>query len=170
MPQLTKYRLTLQKAEKELHQLQIETDDVLLLTEKSIEVCLSGLAELRKTVATKGFLKEIDEILFFKEIKPKLISHLIYHNSVYKTKNMIRWTGSKVALVELMYALHTSDNFNNGQADVKAIAAYFEKIFDVELGNYYRVYLEMKIPQNSTKFLNSLANSLERRMQEEDEN
>lgn len=85
-------------------------------------------------------------------------------------KNMIRWTGSKVALVELMYALHTSGNFNDGQADVKAIAAYFEKIFDVELGNYYRVYLEMKIRQNSTKFLDSLANSLERRMQEEDEN
>lgn len=73
-------------------------------------------------------------------------------------------------MVELIYALHTSDNFNNCQGDIKAIAAHFEKVFDVELGNYYRVYLEMKILQNSTKFLDSIANSLERRMQEEDEN
>ena len=84
------------------------------------------------------------------------------------SKNMINWTGNKVALIELMYALHTSGQFNNGQADIKAIAAYFEKIFDVELGNYYRVYLEMKIRQSPTKFLDSLSNSLQRRIEEEE--
>lgn len=84
-------------------------------------------------------------------------------------KNMVSWTGSKVALIELMYALHTSGQFNNGQADVKAIAAYFEKIFDIELGNYYRVYLEMKIRQSPTKFIDSLSYSLQRRIEEEDE-
>ncbi|MBX2950067.1 MAG: RteC domain-containing protein [Crocinitomicaceae bacterium] len=99
----------------------------------------------------------------------KLDFQTIEKNNNTVPKNAIRWTGSKVALIELMYALHTSGQFNNGQADVKAIAAYFEKTFDIELGNYYRVYLEMKIRQNSTKFLDALATSLEKRMEEEDE-
>ena len=46
------------------------------------------------------------------------------------------WTGSKVALVELMYALHTEGVFNNGAADLKEIAEYFEHIFDIDLGQY----------------------------------
>ncbi|CAG5083050.1 RteC domain-containing protein [Parvicella tangerina] len=84
-------------------------------------------------------------------------------------KNMMRWTGSKVSLIELMYALHQSGSFNNGQTDIKSIAAYFEKIFDIELGNYYRTYLELRIRHNPTKFLNTLQDSLLRKMEEDDE-
>ncbi|GAA0875205.1 RteC domain-containing protein [Wandonia haliotis] len=84
-------------------------------------------------------------------------------------KNMMRWTGSKVSLIELMYALHQSGSFNNGQTDIKSMAAYLEKIFDIELGNYYRTWLELKIRQNPTKFLDSLADSLNRRIEEDDE-
>lgn len=99
----------------------------------------------------------------------KLDFQTIEKPSDFSTKNMMNWTGNKVALIELMYALHSSGQFNNGQADIKAIAAYFEKVFDVDLGNYYRVYLEMKIRQHPTKFLDSLASSLKRRIEEEDE-
>lgn len=90
-------------------------------------------------------------------------------NSEYVPKNMLRWTGSKVSLIELMYALNESGSFNNSQTDIKAIAAYFEKVFDIELGNYYRVYLEMKIRQYPTKFLDSLTTSLKNRIEEDDE-
>ena len=38
----------------------------------------------------------------------------------------LTWTGSKVALIELIYALHTEGVFNNGAADLKNIAEYFE--------------------------------------------
>lgn len=84
-------------------------------------------------------------------------------------KNMMRWTGSKVSLIELMYALHQSGTFNNGQTDIKSMAAYLEKIFDIELGNYYRTWLELKIRQNPTKFLDALTDSLNRRIEEDDE-
>ncbi|MDD2983896.1 MAG: RteC domain-containing protein [Crocinitomicaceae bacterium] len=280
MPQLTKYRATLLKAETELHQLQIEIDDVLLLAETSIRICLESLAELRKIVVSKRFSSEADEILFFKEIKPKLVSHLIYHNNVYnietnrpngsakikrkyiqaelhKLKNYfyenldfyryyrtgssyldhkyfirgkhdirlnldayvyevdpdfstthdfkistilandllqvhlenelsklglqtenknpdkilkdnIHWTASKVSLTELMYALHQSGVFNHGQSDIKAIATYFETIFDVDLGNYYRTYLELKIRQDRTKFLDSLRENFIRKIEDEE--
>ncbi len=84
-------------------------------------------------------------------------------------KNMMRWTSSKVSLIELMYALHQSGSFNNGQTDIKSIATYFEKIFNIELGNYYRTYLELRIRNNPTKFLDILQDSLLRKMEEDDE-
>lgn len=84
-------------------------------------------------------------------------------------KNMMRWTGSKVSLIELMYALHQSGAFNNGQTDIKGMAAYFEKIFDIELGNYYRTYLELRMRHTPTKYLDTLRESLLRKMEDDDE-
>lgn len=279
LPQLTKYKLVLRKVETELHQLQIDIDDILLLTENCIECCLKSLDELRKKVNKYGFSGSADEITFFKEIKPKLVSRLIYHNSIYKIetnrpngslkikrkyiqielhklknyfyenldfyryyrtgstyldhkyflrkkhdirlnldayvyetdpdfstthdfkistilandllqvylenelnkldfqpakkdfilpKNRLHWTGNKVSLIELMYALYQSSVFNHGQTDIKTIAAYFESVFDVDLGNYYRTYLELKIRQDRTKFLDSLRESFVRKIEDEE--
>lgn len=67
-----------------------------------------------------------------------------------------------------MYALHQSGVFNNGHSDIKAIAAYFENIFDVDLGNYYRTYLELKIRQDRTKFLDSLRENFIRKIEDEE--
>ena len=80
------------------------------------------------------------------------------------------WTGSKVALVELMYALHTEGVFNNGAADLKEIAEYFEHIFEIDLGQYRRVFLEIRARKNDrTKFLTTLNESLQNRMENSDE-
>lgn len=82
MPHLAKYNAILRSAEEDLNQL-IEIDDVLLLAEKSIEICIRKLSELREKVIQAGFKDKEIEITFFKEVKPKLVSHLIYHNSIY---------------------------------------------------------------------------------------
>jgi hypothetical protein len=80
------------------------------------------------------------------------------------------WTGSKVALVELMYALNTEGVFNNGAADLKEIAEYFEHIFEIDLGQYRRVFLEIRARKNDrTKFLTTLNESLQKRMENSDE-
>lgn len=99
----------------------------------------------------------------------KLDFNATSRDSEFIPKNMMRWSGSKVSLIELMYAFHQSGSFNNGQTDIKGMAAYFEKIFDIDLGNYYRTWLELKIRQNPTKFLDSLTDSLIRRIEEDDE-
>lgn len=83
-------------------------------------------------------------------------------------KNSIFWSGSKVGLIELMYALHSSGQLNNGQADIANIAKFFESTFGLDLGNYYRVYLEIKIRQNPTKFLDYLTTSLQKRIEDEE--
>jgi hypothetical protein len=80
------------------------------------------------------------------------------------------WTGSKVALVELMYALHTEGVFNNGAADLKEIAEYFEHVFEIDLGQYRRVFLEIRARKSDkTKFLTTLNEGLLKRMENSDD-
>ena len=80
------------------------------------------------------------------------------------------WTGSKVALIELLYALHTEGVFNNGASDLKDIAEYFENIFNIDLGQYHRAFLEIRMRKSEqTKFLNSLKEKLVKRMENTDD-
>lgn len=79
----------------------------------------------------------------------------------------LQWTSSKVSLVELIYALHSEGAFNQGTADLKEVAEFFERIFHIELGQYHRAYIEMRLRKNErTKFLNSLRERLLRRMED----
>lgn len=81
-----------------------------------------------------------------------------------------KWTGSRVALVELIYALHAEGVFNNGSSDLKDIAGFFESALNVDLGQYHRAFLEIRARKSDrTKFLNSLKETLVRRMDEVDE-
>jgi len=82
----------------------------------------------------------------------------------------LTWTSSKVALIELLYALQTEGVFNNGTADLKEIVENFEKIFNIDLGQFHRVFLEIRIRKSSqTKFLDSLKEVLTKRINSADE-
>jgi len=82
---------------------------------------------------------------------------------------ILKWTESKTALIELIYALHTNKVFNDGKADLNEIAKYFEKIFDIELGDIYRASNEIKNRKiNKTKFLDFLKDNLNKRFEEQD--
>ncbi|UNY98340.1 RteC domain-containing protein [Zhouia spongiae] len=76
------------------------------------------------------------------------------------------WTSNKVDLIELIYALHTSGAINRGTADIKEIALTFETILEMDLGDYYRTYLEIRSRKiRRTKFLDKLKNSLHQHME-----
>jgi Asp-tRNA(Asn)/Glu-tRNA(Gln) amidotransferase C subunit len=69
-----------------------------------------------------------------------------------------------------LYALQSEKVFNNGTTDLKEIAEYFENIFNVDLGQYRRTFLEIRVRKNErTKFLNTLKETLESRMNNSDE-
>lgn len=67
----------------------------------------------------------------------------------FKTKdptlNPLQWTTQKIALVELIYALHSTGVFNYGKTDIKQIVECFEEMFSVDLGNYARVFADIRI-------------------------
>tara|TARA_R110000868_G_scaffold136970_1_gene350279 strand:- start:1023 stop:1850 length:828 start_codon:yes stop_codon:yes gene_type:complete len=96
------------------------------------------------------------------------------HNNNRRKKSdnneLIFWTGSKTALTELIYALYAQGVFDNGNADIKIIAKTFENIFNISLGDFYHTFMELKARKiNRTKFLDSLRDTLIRKMDEQDE-
>ena len=85
-------------------------------------------------------------------------------------KVKLYWTESKTALIELIYALHSQGAIDNGKADIKDIAAVFEHFFGVELGDFYRTFLEIRVRKTGrTKFIDSLKQSLVKKMEEADD-
>jgi RteC protein len=87
------------------------------------------------------------------------------------SQSNICWTGSKVSLVELLYAIQSTGSCNNGNIDLKQLANHFENLFNIDLGNYYRVFQEMRIRKiNRTTFLDQLKERLIQRMDDADEN
>lgn len=109
---------------------------------------------------------------FIKSTVAKLeIQHDVSGGQKSLTQTNLNWTGSKVALVELLYALQSAGSCNNGKIELKQLANQFEKVFNIELGNYYRVFQEMRIRKiNRTTFLDQLKDRLTQRMDEADEN
>ena len=96
------------------------------------------------------------------------------HNTAYRDKSTdlpkLNWTGSKTAMIELIYALYSQGVFDNGNADIKVIAKTFERTFNLELGDFYHTFMELKSRKiNRTKFLDNLKESLLKKMDEEDE-
>jgi hypothetical protein len=82
-----------------------------------------------------------------------------------------KWTASKVALIELIYALHTEGVFNHGTSELKEVTTFFESIFNVDLGQFNRTFLEIRTRKSErTKFLNTLKEKLILRMDDADEN
>lgn len=79
------------------------------------------------------------------------------------------WTGSKRGLVELIYAFDTCGAFDKGNTDIKTIAVNFEKMFNIDLGDFYHIYMEIKGRKiNRTRYLDILQKNLLQRMEEED--
>jgi len=73
------------------------------------------------------------------------------------------WTGSKTNLIELIYALQSRGTINSGTADIKEIALMCEQVFNIELGNYYHTFIEIRSRKsNRTKLLDNLKESLSR--------
>ena len=79
----------------------------------------------------------------------------------------LHWTAKKIDLIELIYALHESKVFDNGQADIKEITHVFEKAFQIDLGdNITRSFIDIKNRKSDqTRFLNQLQTALETKIE-----
>ena len=87
----------------------------------------------------------------------------------FHEQHNLHWTATKTDLIELVYALHSSGAINNGNVDIKDIALTFQELFDIELGDYYRAFLAMRIRKTDrTKFMQTLKEHLEKYMDDAD--
>lgn len=110
-------------------------------------------------------------IVYLKQEIEKLESiNNINHNPMKNSSSKLFWTGNKTELIELIYALHSSGTINSGTADIKELASMFEQVFNIELGNYYHTFIEIRSRKSSkTKFMDKLTDSLNRRIDDSDE-
>jgi len=119
------------------------------------------LAEFRAFNLFVSFLKNrlIDKSKSFQENQMEFNNHI-----------KLQWTSTKVALTELIYALHYNKILNNGNADIKEIAMAMQKIFHFDLGDFYKIFFEIKSRKISrTKFLDDLASGLQSHMDSTEE-
>ena len=95
------------------------------------------------------------------------------HKLVMKKADLVsdlKWSASKVALIELAYALHQSNCFNGGNIEFSEVMRSFEKYLDIDLGNYYKTVTEIKDRKNGRiKFLNMISANLDKHFKNLDE-
>ncbi|WP_336070123.1 RteC domain-containing protein [Mesoflavibacter sp. CH_XMU1404-2] len=88
----------------------------------------------------------------------------------FQSQSRLFWTANKTDLIELIYALQSSGCINSGTADIKEMAMACEQLFNIELGDFYRTFLEIRSRKISpTKFIDNLRESLLQKMEELDE-
>lgn len=98
------------------------------------------------------------------EISKHIYSQLRKLNGISSIAEMTKkppltWTGKKVDLVELVYALKAGGVFNHGRADIREIATAFELVFNQNLKDIYRIYQEIGVRKKTrTAFLDYLTN------------
>jgi len=89
-------------------------------------------------------LTKLENNLTIKEVKPAVLNNL-------------SWTGTKTDLIELIFALNESNALRNGQSELKKIVAVVELIFEIDLGNIYKVFDQIRAREKDpTKFLDNL--------------
>ncbi|TDY11505.1 RteC domain-containing protein [Meridianimaribacter flavus] len=111
-------------------------------------------------------------IIHLKKETDKLINSNNMETSInpFQKQSKLFWTGNKTDLIELIYALHSSGVINSGTADIKEMAAVCEQIFNIDLGNYYHTFIEIRARKsNNTKFIDKLKESLIKRYEESDQ-
>lgn len=113
-----------------------------------------------------GYDTILAKILSVELLKKFILSNLLKSEGAQtRSSPALTWTGSKTDLIEMIYALQYSESLNNGSADIKLIASTFENLFNVSLGDYYRIFLNIRLRKNSTtSFLDMLKQKLHDRI------
>lgn len=78
-------------------------------------------------------------------------------NQMIAKKHMgLKWTGSKVALIELARSLALDGSINNGNISFRAIIKFFEDLFETDLGDYENTASRLRHRSQPTKFTDRL--------------
>ena len=83
----------------------------------------------------------------------------------------ITWTGKKAELIEQIYAWVEANSFNHGNVSIKELVNHIENVFNIDLGDFYHVFLEIRERKGSrTLYLDKLIKLLNERMDNADRN
>lgn len=125
-----------------------------------------------------GFISLADQLVTEYVANQKLerwiemaLGNALAKNEADGVQDALRWTDTKAALTEFIYAVFATGSFNNGRATIKQIADFFQKNFGIDLGNYYRTIQEIRIRKSGqTNYTDRLKKALVQYMDETDLN
>jgi hypothetical protein len=87
--------------------------------------------------------------------------------SQHSSKSPLTWSLSKTDCVELIYSLYLIKAINKGNIDLKEVAEHFEKHFNIQIDDLYKMFLQIKERKtNPTKFIDSLKAALLAKLEE----
>ena len=118
-----KFKQMLFELTEQLSFINIELDDSIAKSEKSVEISIKAYNNLKKQFLKEKIMSSENEIDFFKNIKPKFTSLYIYHNAVYKIELKMPQIGDRIA-----------KKFLN--KELKKLKRYFDN--NLEFYNYHR--------------------------------
>ncbi len=96
------------------------------------------------------------------------IDRISFQNYSKQIGSKTKWTGTKAAAIELGYGIYAAKVIDNGNADIREIMDVLQNVLRIDLGDYYRTYISIKSrKKDRTAFLRSLADGLEKRMDDE---
>ena len=79
-----------------ISELTYEQNNSLVSYENATVLVLQKIEEVKKHIQEKGSKDAEEEILFFKQLKPQLVSKLIFFNSIYKIETKRPRGGDKI--------------------------------------------------------------------------
>ncbi|HZK98144.1 MAG TPA: RteC domain-containing protein [Prolixibacteraceae bacterium] len=99
---------------------------------------------------TAAFIQAYDKLsIYLNKELGKLYTKFRESEILEMEENIINsklfWSESKIALIELIYAIYSTGAVNHGVTDIKVLKEVFEKIFHIELGDLYHSFAEMRM-------------------------
>jgi len=90
-------------------------------------------------------------------------------NIPVKTLPGLKWTGSQVNLVELIYGLYYTLQFNGGDADIREIVALMEATFQITLTDAHHSFIEIRRRKSisPSRFLEQMVAAIQQRVDED---
>jgi hypothetical protein len=82
----------------------------------------------------------------------------------------LKWTGSVIEWVELIYALYAVNRINNGEITLKKLFGQMGEIFDFDVKEFANYFMNIKNRTDArrTKFMDLLKNAVLGRMEDAD--
>jgi hypothetical protein len=113
---------------------------------------------------------KVARIIAYEFLSTYLLSkiHHDYGDSHSRDRDIF-WTESNNALIELIYALHSSQSIAGGRVGIRKISAVMQVLFNIKLGKIHHAFHRMKTRAGSrTVFLDRLKTSVEDYMDQQD--
>lgn len=83
----TKFKQMLIDLTEQLNFINLEIDESIAKSQKSVELTLIAIDKLKKQFLKNKTISTDNEIDFFRNIKPKFTSLYIYHNAIWKKRS-----------------------------------------------------------------------------------